>query len=384
MASRKNRINTLTELMSPSSLQLLAASGTELVAEIGLETVRSVVLDVLMGRNLRDSTETLTRRRIAALNLATVDMFLRGSATFDEFVTQLPDLAGDILARKKLAKSERWLAQWVLGLTDKAFQNVLRDDPKGLVEYRNRYISVCNEVIRTHIAEQGVLSGYVEVDNGAKISINWLWFTYLLNTIGAQTLAIRGSEKSAYGKLFEKLVLGSLLHILGYKHISPPPQEYERVFWLSSQDEKRESDATLLLEAGQGVRFDIGFIGRGNPEISLDKVTRFEREIALGPSTYYMATIILVDRIGANSRIERMAQAVEGTIIQMSAGYWPKQVALILNEVTGYKHALVKMNDREVAAYLTDAVQHAPLEQFIGLSQTFGQHFIRDAESDAS
>src|SRR3990172_192510 len=104
----------------------------------------------------------------------------------------------------------------------------------------------------------------------------------LIKTIGAQTLAIRGSEKSAYGKLFEKLVLGSLLHILGFKHIAPPPQEYEKVFWLSSRNEKRESDATLLYELGQGVRFDIGFIGRGNPEISLDKVTRFEREISLG------------------------------------------------------------------------------------------------------
>ena len=37
-----------------------------------------------------------------------------------------------------------------------------------------------------------------------------------------------------------------------------------------------------------------------------------------------MATIILVDRIGANSRIERMAEEVQGTIIQMSAGYWPR------------------------------------------------------------
>jgi len=69
------------------------------------------------------------------------------------------------------------------------------------------------------------------------------------------------------------------------------------------------------------LRFDIGFIGSGNPEISLDKVTRFEREILLSCSKFFMATIILVDRIGANSRIERMAEEVQGTIIQMSAGY---------------------------------------------------------------
>jgi len=202
--------------------------------------------------------------------------------------------------------------------------------------------------------------------------------TYLLNTIGAQTLAIRGSEKSAYGKLFEKLVLGSLLHILGFKHITPPPQEYEKVFWLSSRNEKRESDATLLYELGKGVRFDIGFIGRGNPEISLDKVTRFEREISLGRSKFFMATIILVDRIGANSRIERMAKEVQGTIIQMSAGYWPKQVAQVLNKTLGFKHDLLRMSDGETEKYLRKAMRKVPLEQFIGLSEEFGNHLVKE------
>ena len=36
--------------------------------------------------------------------------------------------------------------------------------------------------------------------------------------------------------------------------------------------------ASALIKAGHGVRFDIGFIGRRNPEISLDEVSRFERE----------------------------------------------------------------------------------------------------------
>jgi hypothetical protein len=205
--------------------------------------------------------------------------------------------------------------------------------------------------------------------------------TYLLNTVGAQTLAIRGSEKSAYGKLFEKLVLGSLLYILGFKHISPPPQEYERVFWLASRNEKRESDATLLYKVGQGVRFDIGFIGRGNPEISLDKVTRFEREISLGRSKFFMATIILVDRIGANSRIERLAEEVQGTIIQMSAGYWPKQVARVLNNTLGFKHDLLRIPDDQIELYLAKAMQQVPLEEFIGLTNEFKEHVVSEAQA---
>jgi len=374
----KKPLNVLTDLISPADLDLLSASGSQLVEQIGLDVVRGVVLDILTGKNLRDSTEALTRRRIAMLNLATMELFIKGSANSKDFIDQLPKLSTDILSKGNLSKAERWLAQWILGLTDKAFQNVLRDNPEAIAEYRDRYIQICDEVIAMRKAEKGSLQGEITINGSQKAQINWLWMTYLLNTIGAQTLAIRGSEKSAYGKLFEKLVLGSLLHILGFKHITPPPQEYEKVFWLSSRSEKRESDATLLYELGKGVRFDIGFIGRGNPEISLDKVTRFEREISLGRSKFFMATIILVDRIGTNSRIERMAEEVQGTIIQMSAGYWPRQVAQLLNKTIGYKHEMTRMNDSEIEKYLRKSMRKVPLEQFIGLSENFGNQYVKE------
>lgn len=370
---------TLSELLSPSAIRLLSASGSELVRQIGLDVVRGVVLDVFSGKNLRDSTEQLTRRRIAALNLATVELFLNGTVRTQDFVARLPELAAEILSQKQLHKSERWLAQWMLGLTDKAFQNVLRDNPNAIQEYKQQYVDICADVIASHTREHGELSGSIRTTAGLSAEVNWLWLTYLLNTIGAQTLAVRGSEKSAYGKLFEKLILGALLYMLGFKHILPPPQEFERVFWLSSRGERRESDATLLYEPGKGVRFDIGFIGRGNPEISLDKVTRFEREIALGRSTYYMATIILVDRIGGNSRIESLAREVGGAIVQMSAGYWIRQVVQVLHTSLGFEHALLAMDDDQVEAFLRQQIRQAPLEDFIGLSNNFEPHFVRES-----
>jgi hypothetical protein len=381
MPKIKRQLNALTDLISPADLDLLSASGSQLVEHIGLDVVRGVVLDILTGKNLRDSTEALTRRRIATLNLATVELFIKGSANSKDFMNQLPKIATDILSKGNLSKAERWLAQWILGLTDKAFQNVLRDNPEAIAEYRDKYIQICDEVTAARKTAKGSLQGEITINGNSKAQINWLWMTYLLNTIGAQTLAIRGSEKSAYGKLFEKLVLGSLLHILGFKHIAPPPQEYEKVFWLASRNEKRESDATLLYELGKGVRFDIGFIGRGNPEISLDKVTRFEREISLGRSKFFMATIILVDRISANSRIERMAEEVQGTIIQMSAGYWPKQVAQVLNKTLDFKHDLTRMNDSEIEKYLRKAMRRVPLEQFIGLSEDFGNQYVKEEQA---
>jgi hypothetical protein len=267
----------LSRFLEPESLELLAGSGDDFIEQIGLDVIRDIVLDVLTGKNLRDSTEAITRRRLSALNLAMLSLFLRESAGSSDFISKLPRIASEMLTRKGLPKSERWIAQWALGLTDKAVQNVLRDDRTLYESYTQHYIEASQEMIENHRKIYGELSGTLHLDGGVEAHIDWLFMAYLLNTIGSQTLTIRGSDKSLIGKLFEKLILGSLLSILGFQHVAPY-QIGKGVFWLSSQDEKRESDATLLYDVGQGVRFDIGFIGRGNPEISLDKVTRFERE----------------------------------------------------------------------------------------------------------
>ena len=365
-ADEKTETRKLSDMMSPNAVTLISASGVDLVHEMGLDAIRSVVYDVLSGKNIRDSTESLTRRRIAAMNLATLEMFMRESEASADFVQKLPKLASEILHCKRLPKEERSLAEWVLGLTHKAFQNVLRDNIQAIDEYRNRYVEVCQEVISVCEREYGTLSGVLELNSEIKAEVNWLFFIYLLNTVGAQTLSIRGSEKSAYGKLFEKLILGSLLHILGFRYVEPDnPESLERVFWLSSRGKRRESDATLIYEAGKGIRFDIGFIGRGNTEISLDKVSRFEQRIQLGNSRFYIATFIVVDRIGKGSRIIELAEEINGTIVQMSMGYWPQQVAREFNRILGYKHELADMQPSEIGDYLKTQLDEVPLEKFI-------------------
>ncbi|HMY72508.1 MAG TPA: hypothetical protein PLQ88_11800, partial [Blastocatellia bacterium] len=72
-------------------------------------------------------------------------------------------------------------------------------------------------------------------------------------------------------------------------------------------------------------------------------------------------------RIGTNSRLERLAREVEGTIIQMSAGYWPQLVAQELHRVLGFKHELLKLKPAEVEPFLKRKLQQTPLENFIGL-----------------
>ncbi len=375
MPKKPNKENQLSELLGPEALKLLTGNSTDFIRQIGFDVIRGILLDILTGKNVRDSTEALTRGRIAALNIALTSFFLRNEAQSPGFIKNLPLLASNVLAKRRISKSERWLANWMLGLTGKSFQNVLRDNNTLIDAYRDRYIETCEEIIAKNKAVYGELTGTLKLSTGrseeqsvvyqeTETQIDWLWLLYLLNTIGSQTLTIRGSEKSSYGKLFEKLVLGSLLSILGFQY-EPSRNIGEGVFWLSTQGEKRESDATLLYKLGQGVRFDIGFIGRGNSEISLDKVSRFQRQEEIRGRSWYMATIIIVDRLGEDSKVEKQAKEINGDIVQMSASYWPQEVARLLKARLQFEHELVSMKDAEVEDYLKERLQTVPIESFI-------------------
>ncbi len=160
--------------------------------------------------------------------------------------------------------------------------------------------------------------------------------------------------------------MGSALHVLGFRFVDPKSsQERERVFWLSSRSERRESDATALIRPGIGVRFDIGFIGRGNPEITLDKLTRFEREAEIGRQRWFVASFIIVDRIGRGSRIPQIAKQVGATVIQMSMGYWVRTLAQELEKQTCYHHELANMLDEDIEGYLMSKLKEVPIEQFV-------------------
>lgn len=363
--SRQSNLNGLIDLFPSRIYDFLRASGINFINDVGEEVIRKIVLDILCGRNLRDSTEMLTRRRLNLINAATLKMFINGVNQDQNFTNSLSArVARGLRARK--SKERRWLLEWLIGLTDKQFQNVLRDQPSLLSGYAEDYRRTLEETSKTCSEIYGNLQGNIGFDESSMIDVDWQFCSFLLSTIGAQTLTIRGSEKSTYGKLFERLVLGSVLTVLGFEHVSLERlTRFENVFWLSERGSRRESDATVLLGAGQGVRFDLGFIGRGNPEIALDKVSRFRREIEIGRRTWYTATIVIVDRIGERSRIERLARDVDAYMIQMSMSYWPLELARILNEETGFEHDLLTMPENRVEEYLRQQLENISMSEFI-------------------
>jgi hypothetical protein len=360
--AKKKSTESVSKYIPELGLSLAKYSGKQLVERLGKELVSNTVAAVLCGGNVRDLTEGLTHKRILLSNVSLLVAFLKAEK---EFGKNLHLAIAEELRTGKLKSEEKVFLQWLMGLTIKGVQNILRSDEKHVEKYLEELEKSFSSAAKQSQKEFGSLTAEISLNKNS-YSLNWLSILHLFSALGTQTLAIRGSEKSLYGKLFEKLILGSLLSILGFELIDPSKStKSTKVFWLSQRETKRESDATLLYKPGKGVRFDIGFIGPGNTEISLDKVSRFEREMDFGRKLHFMSTIILVDRIGEGSRITELAKRIDGTIIQMSMNFWVKEICLILKATIGFDHKLLKLSNEESLEFINAEMQKIDLNAFV-------------------
>jgi hypothetical protein len=314
---RKSVVSAIPQEIYP----LLNVRGKDLLDTLGLPYLREVVSGVLLGRNVRQATEMLTRRRLSLISTLISEMFSNLQKQGIE-ATELYDLVLKEYFDKSTKKDAKIVLRWILGLTTKQVQNVMRSKEEEFHAY-------AADLLNNHLGILGIDSvssqGKPELlDKLQKVGLENL---VLFTTLGAQSLAIRGSEKSLYGKFFEKLILGSVLSVLEF-NFSESKSIKEGTFWLSQTD-KRESDATVIWFEGEAVRLDIGFIGPGNSEITLDKVSRYSKEIEISGKKLKVTTIIIVDRVGPKSSVVELAKAIDAHVIQMSDPDWVKKLSLV-------------------------------------------------------
>ncbi|RMG26175.1 MAG: CfrBI family restriction endonuclease [Methanobacteriota archaeon] len=364
----------IDELFPQKAKLVLSANGREFIERLGIETARRVILGVLCGENIRSQTEPLTRRRVTIVTGAMVYLFARGWAEIDDFSQRLSSLALEQMDNSSQSKKDvMWPAQWLLGLTTKGIQNVLRGDPDVRQSYIQDFEAAVDDAAERCKQDFGDISmdlGYV-IDGELRKNIKpltWKDIARLTTAIGAATLTIRGSEKSTYGKLFERLVLGSVLTILGFQHVeNARSKPLERVFWLSdSSSDVRECDATIRLRPGKLARFDIGFIGKGNPEIMKDKLTRFSNEIEQNGRMNFSQTFIIVDKMPETTKTHEAAEKSGSEIIQMSMQYWPVELARKLNSRLNYDAEILTIPQNELRDYLEQKLSSIPVLDFLG------------------
>lgn len=363
---------------------VLTANGKEFVERIGVETAKRVILAVLCGENIRAQTEPLTRRRVAIATGAMVSLFAKGWTENGDFTQMLSSLALEQMDNTPQSKKEIfWPAQWLIGLTGKGIQNVLRSN----VELRQSYIQDFEAAVEEAAIRCQQDFGNISMDLGYMVDgklkknikpLAWKDIIRLSTAIGAATLTIRGSEKSTYGKLFERLILGSVLSILGFQHVeNSQSRKLEKVFWLSDNSDVRECDATIRLRPGKLARFDIGFIGKGNPEIMKDKLTRYSSEIEQNGRTNLSQTFIIVDRMPETTKTAEMTNKSGTEIIQMSMQFWASELAIRLKNRLGYSAKILSVPEDRLRNYIERKLRSIPILNFLG-SNTLRELTIKE------
>ena len=365
-----NEARTLSSLFPEHGHVLLSGTGKDLVERLGIDVVRRIVLAILQGENVRTQTEPLSRRRISQISGALVTMFFEGCLLQADFPQRLTDLAlQQIDSKHKKTKGDAWLAKWIIGLTGKAEQNVLRGDAQARAAYLADFETALVEAAAQCQAAMGDVEMVLQKENATghqQVTLDWYGILRLTTVIGCQTLAIRGSDKAIFGKLFERLVLGSLLTLLGFTRVNPATNtRTHNVFWLSDSSDIRESDATILIRPGKLARFDMGFIGIGNSEISKDKLSRYAREVEGTYGTQNYVNFIVVDRLPAAGTAQTHALTLGAEIIQMSMSHWPQTLAQRLGARLGFEHELQALPADQIKAYLEQRLATMPISDFL-------------------
>lgn len=342
----------------------IKATSSDFTNMVGEDGIRDIVCKVLLGGNVRDITEFITQRRLVNSYFAMLDLYMKHISVYADSTQDYADyVAKDLVTSKGDAQM---IDLWLLGLTKKGLDNIVRTQ-ENIVDYQYLFTASMNDAIKDLENTYGELSGTIEIA-GNRLDLNWNNLSLMFMSMGAQTLSIRGSAKSMNGKMFEKLVLGTLLTLIGFTYLSEPPKSIDKTkkyFWLSNMDEnERETDATLIYN-GKAISIDIGFIGRGNPEITLDKVTRFGAYKHIGGISHDMATIIIVDTVGENSDLLNKAKRVDGYVFQMKKDDWTIQFAKTVSEIMGIDIELAKKDVDEIKEYFDKELRKIEMKEFV-------------------
>lgn len=341
----------------------MKGSKNAFIDRVGEAGIQSIVKDVLTGKNIRDYTEFNTQKRLANSYAALLKLYMDGVGSH---AGKTEEYANYVMQDYVAASNgdKRKLDLWLLGLTEKGLDNITRDN---IVDYQAAFSDSMDNIVKDLEKSYGPMTGFIEM-NGKKMDLNWNVLALMLMATGAQTLTIRGSEKSTNGKLFEKLILGSLLSIMGFRYCKNPPakiNEEEKVFWLSHMDkDEREIDATFAYY-GKAINIDIGFIGKGNPEITLDKVSRFGLQKEIGGIKHEMRTIIIVDTVAAGSDLINKAKRLQGHVFQMKNADWTIEFAKALCDIMEMEHELTEKTIEELEVYFKEKLDEMDIIQFI-------------------
>ena len=293
----KNRIHLLGSI-----------NGSSIFAEMTQLEFKSMIMDCLTGENPRIKTESWAQSKVFhGVFSGLEEMFLMGKEQDPAFIRNAPKRAAEALynhyqRKVKMSSADVILCQWICNLTKKGYDNILQGNPQLLMEWASSLTESVNNIpygdVESHIKNIAIYNA---------------------------SIAKKGGLKSAFGNLFEHLLLFSSLSSLGLRYC--PSHELKAAagpaFSLDI-NEGRQCDARIhtgLVQPGK-IDIDIGFIGKGNPEIIADKTQRFGNILGGGEKPLEH-TIIIVSAIPKDAQlVVRQASLLGAKVITMSGNNW--------------------------------------------------------------
>ncbi len=325
-------------------------SGSSIIDEMSADEFRTMLIECLTGRNPRIHTENWAQSRVFhGVFTGIQEMYAKGKKNYPKFILEAPIMAARFLYEhhtktNRLSKEDVLLCQWICNLTSKGWDNILQGNPKNLIAWGQ---SVLESV-------QWVKHGELE--------------TNIINmTIYNASLAKKGGLKSAMGNLFEPLLLFTSLKACGIEFVdSTSYKSYRGSCFTLDVTEGRQADAQIQtgITSPSKVDIDIGFIGKGNPEIIADKTQRFGN-LEGGGQKPLEGTIIIVSAVPETDRAQlvvRQATILGAKVVTMSGCNWIYELSKILIE---YKIPGVQKIPEKIGQARSFLAKHLPSSQEI-------------------
>ena len=303
-----------------------SVTGNSIMAGMAEREFRELIVSCLTGSNPRIYTETWAVSKVfLGVFTGIQQMFEAGKRDDPDFVLDAPIRAAAALrahhtaarrAAARLQTEDRVLCEWICNLTGKGWDNILQANPDNLTAWADSL--------------RDAVQAYAHGDAESHI-VNM--------TLYNASLSKKGGLKSAMGNLFESLLLFSGLSACGLPYVREPDafSACRTLAFTLDTNEGRQSDAQIRTGLAQpaDVFIDIGFIGKGNPEIIADKTQRFGN-LEGGGAAPLEGTLVIVSAVPETEEAQlvvRQAQLLGAVVITMSGNNWVAELSQSLRDL---------------------------------------------------
>ena len=100
----------------------IKATRSDFTSTTGVDGMKDIIRKVLLGGNVRDTTEFITQRRLISSYGAMLDLFINSLKDKTNDIQEFSDFVADDL-RQARGSEQKTLDLWLMGLTKKGLDN---------------------------------------------------------------------------------------------------------------------------------------------------------------------------------------------------------------------------------------------------------------------